>query len=272
VSEPRCLGWVKPNTEQQIRALRRSHPEAGDSILSDVVPAPTSDLSANTCSLDQGAIGSCQSNAPAQAVYVAMRKAAMTAFVLSRLWLYRCIRYIEGTLDQDAGGNIGDAFSMLAAKGIPPETVWPYDISKFKDDPGPAADMAAFDSKGKIGLNYHPISSKGEALLTDVEKALTAGYAVVFGCTVSEAFCSSQPSDTVQAPGPTDEIAGGHALTVIGHDHANRRFIVKNSWGTWGDPTAPDGCFFMAYSYFIDSMYGASDVWIVLAVPAGVGR
>jgi C1A family cysteine protease len=264
------LGWVRPNTFQQIRALRGAHPEAGTSILSGITADPTSDLSALTCNLDQLAIGSCQSNAPAQAMFVAMMVAGVPAFILSRLWLYFGIRWIEGSVNDDAGGNIGDAYRILSDMGVPPETAWPYDISKFKDRPGPEVDREAFDGKGAVGLNYYPIGSQRDTLISDVEKALTAKMAVVFGCEVSEAFCSTIPSGTIHTPGPKDAIAGGHALTVVGHDRAGKRFIVKNSWGDWRDPSAPEGCFFMGYDYFADSTWGASDCWIVKVLPKGI--
>lgn len=272
MTKKRFTGWVRPTLEQQVRALRRAHPEAGDSILADITPAATSDLGPYTCALDQLALGSCTANGIAQAVYVAESVAGLTPSVLSRLWLYYEERALEGTVGQDAGANIGDGFTMLAAKGIPLEDVYPYDISKFSQDPGPSVDRAAFDSKGQIGVQYHPISSAGQALLDDVERALTGNFAVTFGCTVSEAFCSSQPSGTVQAPGPSDSIAGGHCLCVVGHDRAARKLKVKNSWGLWGDPSAGPGCFWMAYSYFTNPTYGASDIWIVASLPGGLGR
>ena len=269
----RALGWKPPTLEQQVRALRRSSPEAGDSILAGITAAASSDLSAMTCDLDQGQLGSCTANGIAQGVYVAEMVAGLPAAVLARLWLYFEERALENTTSEDAGANIGDGYTMLAAKGIPPESCYPYDIAKFKNDPGPEVDRLAFDSRGTIGVQYHPISSTGSALISDVEKALTAKMAVVFGCLVSEAFCSTQPSGTVQAPGPSDQIAGGHCLTIIGHDHANRMAKVKNSWGDdWGDPTAGPGCFWMSYDYITDPHYGASDCWIVLAVPQGVGK
>lgn len=274
----RSLGWKRPNTEQQIRALRMAHPEAGASVLAKVTPAPTGSLIQYTCDLDQGALGSCQSNGPAQAFYVAMAVAiaqglsAIGAFILARLWLYYSLRWIEGTVDEDAGGNIGDAFRILAAKGVPPESAYPYDISKFKQHPGPEVDMLGYDSKGQINVNYYPISSTGKTFLTDMEKAITSQRAVVFGCMVSEAFCSSQPSGIVQAPGPNDQIAGGHCLTIIGYNHAARKALVKNSWGKdWGDADAGPGCFWMSYDYLTDPNYGASDCWIIEAVPGGVG-
>jgi C1A family cysteine protease len=279
MNRKQSLGWHAPTLEQQVRALRYAHPEAGDGVLSNVTAAPTGDLSQYTCDLDQGNLGSCQSNGPAQAFYVAMMVAvangliAVNAFVLARLWLYYGIRYLEGNLNTDAGGNIGDAFRILAAKGVPNESSYPYDISRFKEWPGPELDREAFDSKGAVGANYHPIGSTGSALITDVEKAITAKMAVVFGCLVSEEFCSSQPSGIIQAPKSQSDVAGGHCMTVVGYDHAAKKLKVKNSWGaSWSDPTAGPGCFWMSYSWFTDSTYGASDCWIVQAVPQGVGK
>ena len=267
------LGWVRPNTFQQSRALRGAHPEAGTSILAGITADPTSDLSALTCNLDQGQLGSCTANGIAQGVFVAEMVAGLPAAVLTRLWLYYEERALEGTVSQDAGANIGDGYRILAGKGIPPESAYPYDISKFTHDPGPAVDRLAYDSRGQISLNYHPISSTGGTLISDVEKALTAKMAVVFGCSVSEEFCSTMPNGTVQAPKSQGDVAGGHCMAVVGHDHAGQRFLVKNSWGEdWHDPSAPAGCFFMAYSWFTDPNFGASDCWCILAVPAGVRR
>ena len=268
----KSLGWKKPNTEQRIRALLRAHPEAGESILAGITPAPSSDLLPYTCELDQKNLGACTANGIAQGVYIAEGVAGITAAVLARLWLYWEERALEGTTDQDVGANIGDGYRILAGKGIPPETACPYDVAKFAQDPGPEVDREAFDSRGKIDVNYHPISSTGSALLTDIEKALTAKMAVVFGSLVSEAFCSQQPSGTIM-PGTNDVVAGGHCRAIIGHDRANRRFKVKNSWGDdWSDPTAGPGCSWDSYDWATDPKWGYSDIWIVQALPKGIGQ
>lgn len=272
----RC-GWNKPTPLQRIRALLGAHPEARDSILAGVTPAPTSDLLAYTCELDQSSLGSCTANGIAQMLYVAMKanptQANIVAFVLARLFLYYEERALEGTTDQDSGANIGDGLRILAAKGVPPESVYPYDIAKFTQNPGPAVDMAAFDSRGSLSINYHPISSTGAHLITDVEAALTSGRSVVFGMTVTEEFCSTQPSGTIHTPAPGSQVAGGHCEAVIGHDHAAQRFKIKNSWGgDWGDPTAGPDCWWCGYDYFADPAWGASDAWIVSALPGGLGH
>jgi hypothetical protein len=268
----RALGWVAPTPEQRIRTLLKAHPEAGDSVLAGLAKAKSADNSSLTCDLDQGQLGSCQSNGPAQAMYMAMKKAGVPAFVLARLWLYFGIRYLEGKVNQDAGGNIGDAYTILAAKGVPNESVYPYDISKFKQLPGPDVDRAAFDSRGTIGINYHPISSQGATLIGDIETASTAKHGIPFGCLVTEEFCSSTPTGIIHAPTSRDTIAGGHCLTIAGFNHAEEWVLIKGSWGKEGghEPGLPDGCCRFGYDYLTSPNYGASDLWINLLVPAGV--
>jgi hypothetical protein len=202
---------------------------------------------------------------------MALVKAGLAPFVLARLALYYNERGLEGTTDRDVGANIGDGFRILALKGVADESVWPYDIEKFAVNPGPSYDVPAFDSRSTLGVCYHPISSFGSQLIHDVECALTLGMGVVFGCTVSEKFCSTMPSGTVEAPGPTDVIAGGHCLCVVGFDHDKQRLTIKNSWSDlWRDPAAPPGCCFMSYRYFLDPEYGASDIWVVSTIPKGL--
>ena len=58
----------------------------------------------------------------------------------------------------------------------------------------------------------------------------------------------------------TGEVAGGHAVCVIGYDDEQNAWICKNSWGS--STTHPDGCFLIGYGQCgIDSrMYCPQDV------------
>lgn len=60
-------------------------------------------------------------------------------------------------------------------------------------------------------------------------------------------------------PQKTERVVGGHAVVGVGYDDAQRRFIVRNSWGTgWG----LQGYFTMPYDYLANS-HLSSDFWTV---------
>ena len=257
----RALGWRRPTVTHAWRCQVLAGPAAGLSVLADVVAAPRSDLYRLCQVRDQGPYGSCQTQAMIQAVRAAQVKAgAVDPPWASAMGIYAMARGMEGHMDADDGAAIGSAFFVGAEWGLPPESEWPYDGALLRSRPGPAVDRAAFDSRGAIGLHYHPLTTRGEAFIEDVERALTAGMIVPFGVEVTEDFCTHQPSGIVQPPGAHDSIAGGHAMCLIGHDHERRVFRVLNSWGDgWGDPNEPPGCCLFSYDYAAL----AADAWCV---------
>jgi hypothetical protein len=276
----RAIGWTPPTPRQTMRALYRAHPEARCSVLFGIkalyyAAIPRASLPSPV--LNQGLLGSCTANAWTLALYVAMVKQGIPAFIAARLAIYYGERAMEGTIDQDSGAAIADGAAFLASYGIPKESDWPYDVSHFTVAPGPQVAHDAFDGHGQVGLNYHPISSTGDQLIEDIGAAVTAGMVPVFGCLVTEAFCSSQPSGTIHAPSDGDAIAGGHAEGIVIFDRANERVGVQNSWGgegEWGDPDPelPTGCWWMGFDYLTHPRFGASDIWIISSLPAGVGQ
>lgn len=256
----RPLGWRRPAVEH-VRFCARAAAPAGDSLLAHVAPAPTSDLHHLCKVFDQGQLGSCQTQAMVQAVRAAaVLDGNESPPDISRMALFSEALEFEGNPGRDVGAAIGSAFYVGAELGLPPEGAWPYDPALFGKRPGPAIDRAAYAHRGIVGVNYHPIASTGAAFIADAERALTAGMVVPFGVWVSTAFCSQQPQGTIQAPGPADSIAGGHALCLIGHDSVSRRFLVLNSWGAgWHDPELPPGCCWFSYDYAAT----AADAWCV---------
>jgi C1A family cysteine protease len=272
------LGWKKPNTEQQIRALRGAQPEARNSGLFTVkatgyAAIPRASLPSPV--LNQLNLGSCTAQGWALALYVAMIKQGLAPFVAARLAIYYGERALEGRTAVDAGAAIADGAVFLASYGVPKESDWPYDVSKFSVAPGPTVAHDAYDGRGEVKVNYHPISSTGKQLIADVGDSVASGFVPVFGCPVTEAFCSSQPSGTIHAPTSEVQIAGGHAEGIVAYDPANESVIVQNSWGPdWGDsdPALPRGCWRMGFDYLTSPNYGASDVWIISSLPGGVGQ
>ena len=67
---------------------------------------------------------------------------------------------------------------------------------------------------------------------------MNADRPVVLGVTVYDSFNKVNALDPV-VPDPSyyeKNHGGGHAVTIIGYDLPNRKFLIKNSYGTdWGD-------------------------------------
>ena len=274
----RSLGWTPPTERQIIRALRTAQPEARNSGLLTTAAlgyAAIPFTSLPSPVLNQGSLGACTAHGWTLALYVAMIKQGLPAFIAARLAIYYGERALEGTTGQDAGAAIADGAAFLASYGVPKEADWPYDVSKFAVAPGPQVAHDAYDGRGAVKVNYHPISSTGTQFIADVGDAVASGFVPVIGNLVTEAFCSSQPSGTIHAPTSADVIAGGHCEGIVIFDPVNERVGVQNSWGNeFGDPdpALPPGCWWMGFDYLTDPTYGASDVWIISSLPDGVGR
>jgi C1A family cysteine protease len=206
---------------------------------------------------DQGQLGSCTGNAIAGAIEFDQRKQGAKEFVPSRLFIYYNERVIEGTVNQDAGAQIRDGIKAVAKIGAPPETDWPYDITKFSQQP---PDKAYQDAKQDIVSSYARVAQS----LSQMQGCLAAGYPFVFGFTVYESFESNEVASTgvVPMPGPGEKVLGGHAVVAVGYNNAKRAFIVRNSWGRrWG----LKGYFLMPYEYLLTPDY-ADDFWTVRSV------
>jgi hypothetical protein len=277
--DPRC-GCNPPTEKQTIRALRTAQPEARNSILLGVSTPMYAEIpraSLPSPVLNQGPLGACTAHGWALALYVAMVKQGLPAFIAARLAIYYGERALEGTTKRDAGAAIADGAAFLASYGVPREGDWPYVVEKFAVAPGPQVGHNAYDGRGQVQVNYHPISSIGDQLLADVGAAVSIGIVPVIGNLVTKAFCSSQPSGTIHAPTSYDQIAGGHCEGIIIFDAANERVGVQNSWGgagEWGDPdpALPPGCWWMGFDYLVDPQFGISDVWGISSLPQGVGQ
>lgn len=206
---------------------------------------------------DQGQLGSCTGNAIAGAIEFTQRKQGTPEFAPSRLFIYYNERVMEGTINQDAGAQIRDGIKSVAQLGAPPETDWPYDITKFSKRP---PDKAYRDAKKDIASSYARVAQS----LAQMQGCLAAGYPFVFGFTVYESFESATVASTgmVPMPGPDERVLGGHAVVAVGYRNAKRLFIVRNSWGTgWG----AKGYFYMPYEYLLTPDY-AADFWTIHSV------
>jgi uncharacterized protein YkwD len=196
--------------------------------------------------LDQSDLGSCVFNAIAGVGQFVMSKAGAASYVASRLFGYYLGRQLEGTISSDSGISIADGMTVAATDGLPPETDWPYDISRFAQKPPQIA-----YADGLKHLATQVMSLDNTSLIT-LKSSLAQGWPFVAGATLYESFESDQVARTGQVPmpGPGEQIAGGHAFVVLGYDDSTGLFLCRNSWGTgWG----MSGYFTISYSYLTNS-------------------
>ena len=205
---------------------------------------------------DQGPLGSCTGNAIAEAIEMLYNKNKKKVD-LSRLFIYYYTRLIEGTVKYDSGAYIRNGIKSCNHYGAPLESLWPYNISKFRAAPSSVAVKDA--AKRKI-TRYERASNFNACI-----DALTNGYPVVIGFLVYSSFMSSSVARTGIMPYPntrSEKLLGGHAVLLVGYDNTNQRFIVKNSWGQgWGDR----GYFYMPYKV-IQNTRMSDDFWVIKGV------
>jgi C1A family cysteine protease len=183
--------------------------------------------------VDQGSLGSCTANAIGSGFRESeMIKNDQPLVRLSRLYLYWHERYLEGTVDTDAGAYIRDGFKVLQQRGCCPEVDYPYIESTFRNTPTAKAEERA--NQYRIA-EYHRVLT-----YDDLISAIAQEQTVVLGIKVYESFDNYQASNTGMIPVPKDgeEFYGGHAVLACGYRTFSDNIqyvLVRNSWGTnWG--------------------------------------
>ena len=205
---------------------------------------------------DQGQLGSCTANSIGSILeFNELKQAETDGGTPSRLFIYYNERAMEGTVSQDSGAEIRDGIKSVAQLGAPPETDWPYMITKFARKPPARAYKDALKHQA-IRYARVPHTEMG------IQTVLAGGYPISFGFTVYESFESDVgPDGIVPMPEPSEQVVGGHAVVAIGYKQIRRQlyFECRNSWGPdWGD----DGYFWLPASYIASSSL-ASDFWVI---------
>jgi C1A family cysteine protease len=223
------------------------------------LPAKVDPITDGVPIYDQGQLGSCTGNGIARVLEYRQAQQFEGAVTPSRLFVYYEERVIEGTVGQDAGAEIRDGIKVVASKGAPPETDWPYDISQFAVQPPAPAYAEALKHEA---IRYEAIRNGPGA---PFRTALAAGIPIVFGFSVPTSFEDGSwnpATDILPLPGPNDGFVGGHCVVASGYDFTGPEpfWWCDNSWGPgWG----ASGRFRMHYRYF-DQL--ATDHWVIQSV------
>ncbi|MFT9078710.1 hypothetical protein [Ethanoligenens sp.] len=106
------------------------------------------------------------------------------------------MRTLGDAVGQDAGGNLRDICTALAANGVCDAAVWPYDIAKFADKPPQAAYENAGIDNDKI-CTYYRVSG-----IDQIRQVLSAGHTSLGGIRVYENFEAQTTLQTGIIPAP----------------------------------------------------------------------
>ena len=160
--------------------------------------------------------------------------------------------WIEGTVAQDAGAIIRDGIKACNIYGVADETLWPYDITKFTEEPPKIAYANANTDK----IRYY--ASVDTTNLDSVKLCMSHGWPIIFGFQVYQEFEQYKAGQVLKKPGLFENCLGGHCVCTAGYNDSKQAVLVANSWNTsWGE----DGYFWMDYSYFISNL--VSDGWMM---------
>lgn len=208
---------------------------------------------------DQGSLGSCTANGIAAAYeYDMMKQGENNIFCPSRLFIYYNERDMEGTINEDSGAQIRDGIKSINKIGVCKEDDWPYDISKFKEQP----DQNCYE----FAKDHHSVEYKRVInTIPQIKQCLLNGFPIVFGFVVFESFMKITDSGIMQLPNPdVEQELGGHCVVACGFETIGdtEYIICRNSWNTtFGDK----GYFYMPCEFIKNPKY-CSDFWTVTKV------
>lgn len=180
---------------------------------------------------NQGNLGSCGPNSLAgDIVFAAFRQQKLASCPMpSRLFIYYNARVLMGTVNEDSGVYNRDLMKAIAQYGWCDESLWPYDVAKFRVKP-PAA---AYDQASKRKISQYLSVAQD---LNTIKSCLAGGDTFIFGFSVYSSMLTSQVDQTGDIPMPSnrDSLEGGHDVDIVGYDDATQKFKIRNSWGNWG--------------------------------------
>ena len=204
---------------------------------------------------NQSHSNSCVANATADALEILQGLNGTTVDQMSRLFIYWNSRVYTSDTDKDEGTYIRNAFDSLTTLGTCREETWAFDLNKIYVQPNLFAYKEANDNKINA---FYRINGTGTSRADMVEMAVLSSHPVVFGTAVSQAFCNFY-GEGIWSP-PTS-IVGNHAMIITGvrNNHRGREFLIRNSWGNWGDSEFP-GHAWLSESYITSPL--SDDFWV----------
>ena len=210
---------------------------------------------------NQGSIGSCTAQAGVALVEYMERKFGGQHIEASRLFLYKNTRKLAG-FQGDTGAYLRDTIKALRLFGVSQEQYWPYDVTKFDEEPDAFNYALANNYKSlkyfRVDMpNYTP-----DRILKDIKSSIAKGIPLMFGSVVYNGIMRAK--EDIPYPAGNERPIGGHAMVICGYDDSRvgvnasipGAFLIRNSWGTnWG----MQGYAWFPYEYLYSGLM--MDIW-----------
>jgi len=173
---------------------------------------------------------------------------------LSVLYMYYVTRvYVCNYMPHDDSGvELRDIMEALSRYGICRDETWPYDASKFLEEPSSKARDEALLFRPADFLALHNLEDIKDALRKETPVFVDVNFA-------PDAF-GREPALTgkVGKP-PTEEVEFcDHTVLIVGYNDESEELIFQNSWGTdWGE----QGFGRVPYEYFNRGLFKNAFTW-----------
>lgn len=178
---------------------------------------------------DQGQVGSCVGWGIGGNLGATAKQQNVFKEIFSATWIYNGARFIEGTLNEDAGAYPRDGFDWLVSKGGLLEHFWPYDPTKL-DKTSPPSKFNAEAAKCPVAA-YYRITGGAEGICS----ALAAGHLVSIGTPWFMPWVDIDDDGVLCEINASTQCVGGHETCLYGYDKTKKVFYGLNSWGSeWG--------------------------------------
>ena len=215
----------------------------------------------------QGVLGSCTAHSGTYVFEIHQRVANLGDEPLSRLFLYKVSRKLSG-VEGDHGSYLRTTMQAIAMFGIPPESYYPYEVSRYDQEP------EAFHyamAQNYQALTYYRLDSHGsnpDQVLDRIKSNIFVNRACMFGFIV---YCIDDRKGHVLLPGKNHKLVGGHAAVAVAYDDGyeivhpdgtitHGAFKFANWWGQeWGD----GGFGFIPYEFVRKGI--AVDWWTMMS-------
>lgn len=215
---------------------------------------------------NQGRTNACTAYAVIGAVEYLMRTGSLGKYDVSPAFLYRNARRLLGW-SGDIGAYIRTTVKALRLFGVPPDRLWPMTPETIDADPDAFTYgfAANFRNISYARIDGYGGSNDPTQSLDTIKRLLADGLPVVLGFPIFDSALSDPKNPVIPFPDPTtDELVGGHAVTVVGYDdgkdtnHGQGALLIRNSWGTsWGN----QGYGYLPYTYVTEQL--AEDIWLI---------